>query len=80
MAKRGRTRSRYERLIGFGKRVPTPEDVRSTTEEREKVRSVLAVMESRQAELLVLKSHGLSYDELAAVFAIEPTSCVEVAA
>jgi RNA polymerase sigma-70 factor (ECF subfamily) len=67
-------RSRYERLFGIGKRVPTPEDVRSATEEQEKVRSVLAVMESRQAELLVLKSHGLSYEELAAALELNPAS------
>jgi RNA polymerase sigma-70 factor (ECF subfamily) len=67
-------RSKYELLFGSGKRVPTPEDVRSATEEQERVRSVLAVMESPQAELLVLKSHGLRYEELAAALELNPVS------
>ncbi|MDP8982913.1 MAG: sigma-70 family RNA polymerase sigma factor [Acidobacteriota bacterium] len=72
---RSRTRrSRYERPFGFLRRVPTPEDIRTTTEERERVRFVLAVIERRQAELLLLRSHGLSYDELAAALGLNPVS------
>lgn len=59
-------RNRYERMLGLVKSVPTPEDVRSSTEEQENVRAVLACMDARPAELLVLRSHGLSYQELAA--------------
>ena len=72
---RSRTRrSRYEGPFGFLKTVPTPEDVRTATEERERIRLVLAVMERRQAELLLLRSHGLSYDELAAALDLNPVS------
>jgi len=72
---RRRTRqSRYERLLGFARRVPTPEEVHSATEEQEKVRLVLAVVEPRQAELLLLRSHGLSYDELASALNLNPVS------
>jgi len=67
-------RSRYEQMVGFGKRVPTPEDVRSAAEEQERVRLVLAVIEPRQAELLVLRSHGLSYEELAEALELKPVS------
>jgi RNA polymerase sigma-70 factor (ECF subfamily) len=67
-------RSRYERLLGFGRPVPTPEDVRTAAEEQEKVRCVLAIIEPRQAELLVLRSHGLSYDEVAAPLELNPAS------
>jgi RNA polymerase sigma-70 factor (ECF subfamily) len=67
-------RSRYEQMLGFGKRVPTPEDVRSAAEEQERVRLVLAVIEPRQAELLVLRSHGLSYEELAEALELKPVS------
>jgi RNA polymerase sigma-70 factor (ECF subfamily) len=67
-------RSRYERLLGWGRSVPTPEDVRSAAEEQERVRLVLAVIEPRQAELLVLRSHDLSYDELAAALELNPAS------
>src|SRR5271163_3840404 len=63
-------RSRYERLLGFGPPVPTPEDVHAVAEEQERVRQVLTVMESRQAELLVLRSHGLTDEELAAALGL----------
>jgi RNA polymerase sigma-70 factor (ECF subfamily) len=67
-------RGRYERLFGWGRQVPTPEDVRSAAEEQERVRRVLATMEGRAAELLVLRSHGLSYEEMAAALELKPAS------
>jgi RNA polymerase sigma-70 factor (ECF subfamily) len=67
-------RSRYERLLGFGPKVPTPEDVRTAAEERERVRLVLAAVEPRQGELLVLRSQGLSYEELAEALELKPAS------
>lgn len=67
-------RSRYERLLGFGPKVPTPEDVRTASEERERVRLVLAFVEPRQAELLVLRSQGLSYEELSSALELNPAS------
>lgn len=66
-------RTRYEHLLGFV-RVPTPEDLRTATEEREKVHLVLASIEARQAELLLLHSHGLRYDELASALNLNPAS------
>lgn len=66
-------RVRYERMLGMG-RVPTPEDIRSLAEEQERVRSVLAALKSAQAEMLVLRSHGLQYEELAAVLELNPAS------
>jgi RNA polymerase sigma-70 factor (ECF subfamily) len=67
-------RARYERLLEWGRKVPTPEDVRSTAEEQERVRLVLAVMQARAAELLVLRSHGLSYEEVATALQLNPAS------
>ena len=67
-------RSRYEAMLGRGPSVPTPEDVRTIAEEQERVRLVLAAMEPRPAELLVLRSHGLSYDELATALELNPAS------
>jgi RNA polymerase sigma factor (sigma-70 family) len=58
-------RNRYERLLGRSRATPTPEEIRATTEEQERVRAVLRDMEARQAELVLLRSQGLSYDELA---------------
>ena len=67
-------RSRYESLLRVGQKVPTPEDVRNAAEEQEKVRLVLAVLASRQAELLILRSQGLSYEELAMALELNPAS------
>ena len=67
-------RSRYEQLFPFARRAPTPEDVRAATEEQEQIRLVLAVIEPRQAELLLLRSHGLSYDQLASALDLNPAS------
>jgi RNA polymerase sigma-70 factor, ECF subfamily len=67
-------RGRYERLLGIGRKVPTPEDVRSAVEEQEKVRLVLAVIAPRQAELLILRSQGLSYEEVATALELNPAS------
>jgi RNA polymerase sigma-70 factor (ECF subfamily) len=61
-------RTHYERLLGFVRRNrnPDPEEIHSANEEQERVRRVLASMAPRQAELLLLRNHGLSYEELAA--------------
>jgi RNA polymerase sigma-70 factor, ECF subfamily len=67
-------RARYEKLFGFGRQVPTPEDIRAATAEQQEVRLVLAVIEPRQAELLLLRSHGLSYEELASALDLNPVS------
>jgi RNA polymerase sigma-70 factor (ECF subfamily) len=72
-------RSRYEYLFrfipsGWVRSAPTPEDVRAANEESENVRAVLGVIQPRQAELLVLQSHGLTYDELASSLNLNPAS------
>jgi RNA polymerase sigma-70 factor (ECF subfamily) len=67
-------RARYEQMLGLGRRVPTPEDVRTAAEEQQNVRLVLARIQPRQAELLVLRSHGLSYEELAAALEMNSAS------
>jgi RNA polymerase sigma-70 factor, ECF subfamily len=72
--RRGTRRARYERLFGIARKVPTPEDLRTATEEREKVHAVLAVIKSDQAELLLLRSQGLGYGELADALDLNPAS------
>src|SRR4051812_34531604 len=67
-------RDKYERQVDLPPAAPTPEDVRATEEERRQVRRVLAALDPRDAELLLLRSHGLSYDELAAAIDVKPTS------
>ena len=77
--RRRERRGRYERLFGFLKPVathpvPTPEDLRATSEERDQVRRVLATIEPRAAELLLLRGQGLSYEEVAAALDLNPAS------
>ena len=66
--------NRYEGLIGFRKSPATPEELHLVREEQERVRLLLNSMHRRQAELLVLRSQGLSYDELAVALGLNPAS------
>jgi len=70
----GKRRVRYEALSEPPRDSLTPEEVHAAAEEREQVRRILAVLRARQAELLVLRSSGLSYDELAAALGLNPAS------
>ena len=67
-------RTRYESMLGFARPGPTPEELCTATEEQEKVRLVLAVIQRRQAELLLLRNQGLSYEELASALDLNPVS------
>jgi RNA polymerase sigma-70 factor (ECF subfamily) len=69
-------RLHYEGLLRFagGTPTPTPEDLHAATEERERVRQVLSVIARRRSELLLLRSHGLSYGELASALDLNPAS------
>ncbi len=57
----------YENLLGLvrGTPAPTPEDILAAAQDCDRVRRVLAAIASRQAELLLLRSEGLSYQDLA---------------
>ena len=67
-------RTRYESVLGFVRRTPTPEEIHSMNEEQDRVRLVLSVIEQRQAELLLLRSDGLSYEEGASALDLNPAS------
>jgi RNA polymerase sigma-70 factor (ECF subfamily) len=70
-------RIRYESLLASVRaevRPATPEQIHHTTEEQERVRQVLSVIGRRQAEFLVLRSHGFSYEEVASILGLNPTS------
>lgn len=67
-------RARYENLLAIVRRNPTPEQIHAAAEEQDRVRAVLASLPTRQAELLLLRSHDLNYSELAAALAIHPAS------
>jgi RNA polymerase sigma-70 factor (ECF subfamily) len=66
--------SRHESLTDATPGTPTPEEVRAAREEQEHVRVVLAALDARQAELLLLRSSGLSYEEVAAALELNPAS------
>ena len=72
--RRDARRARRSQLFRIVRVPPTPEEVRTAREEQERVRAVLALIGRRQAELLVLRSEGLRYDELACALGIRPTS------
>jgi len=67
-------RTRYEHLVSFVRGTPTPEEVHATNQEHEKVRRVLCLISPRQAELLLLRSQGLTYDEVASALKRNPAS------
>ena len=68
-------RARYEQALTFLRRSPaTPDELFSTREDQGRVRAVLAAMSRRQAELLILRSDGVPYDELAVVLSLNPAS------
>jgi RNA polymerase sigma-70 factor (ECF subfamily) len=72
---RGRERrGKYERLSTAGGAVATPEQVHAAAEEREQVRCTLAVLEARDAEMLLLQASGLRYQEIARALEINPAS------
>ena len=53
---------------------PSPEEAHAAEQERERVRLVLASLDARQAELLLLRSNDLSYAEVARAMDINPSS------
>jgi len=72
--RRNTRRARTENSAnGFGFS-PDPEQLRAEDEAREQVRLTLAALDARAAELLILRSDGLSYSELAAALDLNPAS------
>jgi RNA polymerase sigma-70 factor, ECF subfamily len=67
-------RERYERLLHLPAGSGNPEEIHAAAEEQQQVRRVLGMLDGRQAELLVLRSHGLSYEEVAAALDLNPAS------
>ena len=73
LRKRNR-RGKYERLAGDGPPSSNPEQLYRETERRHRVRTVLMRMKVRQAELLVLRSAGSSYQEIGEMTGLNPAS------
>jgi len=67
-------RSRYERLVSFVRGSPTPEELFAAHQEQARVRLLLAAIKPREAELLLLRSQGFSYEELSGILSLNPAS------
>lgn len=67
-------REKYERLFGFPRATPTPEQLHSEDQKQKQVRTALSAMKVRDAELLLLRSDGLSYQETAQILGLNPVS------
>ena len=72
--RRDARRNQYERQSGFSRSSLTPEEAHAAAEQREQVRQVLAALDPRQAELLLLRSSGLSYEEVASAADVNPVA------
>ena len=72
--RRRQRRERYERLFSVFHRNSTPEEIHVETEKRQQVRAVLAKLKPRTAELLLLRSDGLSYQEIADTLGLNAAS------
>ncbi len=70
-------RGHYERMLAWVQtRLPaaTPEDIHSVSQKQARVRSVLSVLEPRQAQFLVLRSQDFTYQEVASILNMNPAS------
>lgn len=66
-------RSRFEHLFSFVRESPpTPEHLYAVNAEQHRVRTVIGALNRRHAEILLLWSQGLSYQEIAAAVALKP--------
>ncbi len=68
-------RNRFERLLGMARESPpTPERLYAVSAEQRRVQTVLDALPRRHAELLLLRSHDLTYQEIAAALALNPNT------
>jgi RNA polymerase sigma-70 factor (ECF subfamily) len=72
--RRDARRARYVRSAPVANPPATPEDVTALGDEQRRVRAVLATLSRRDAALLLLRSEGLAYQELAAALGLNPAS------
>jgi RNA polymerase sigma-70 factor (ECF subfamily) len=66
-------REKYERLFSLT-RVTSSEHPDSVADRQDRVRRTLAALEKRSVEMLVLRSEGFSYQELAQALDMNPSS------
>jgi RNA polymerase sigma-70 factor (ECF subfamily) len=67
-------RQKYEAQADAPETARTPEELHAAEQERDQVRRVLAALDPRDAEMLLLRHQGFSYEELAAAIDVKATS------
>jgi RNA polymerase sigma-70 factor (ECF subfamily) len=67
-------REKYEGLFRFLRPSPTPEQLHTETENQERISKTLSAIRQRSAEILILRSDGMSHDEIAAELGIRSES------
>lgn len=72
--RRLRRQEKYQPLLTLLGMARSPEQLHATTQEQQNVRAVLAVLKRRDSELLVLRSEGLRYQEIAGILRLNETS------
>lgn len=66
--------ARREAAAGLPTPTPNPEQMHAANQEKEHVRAVLAALHARESELLLLRSIGLRYEEIASALELNPAS------
>ncbi len=66
--------ARCQRFFRLGLPPPTPEELHASTQEHEHVRHVLVLIKPRDAEILLLRGNGFSYQQLASALNLNPAS------
>lgn len=67
-------RERYEQWLAFVLPPRPPDELFASAQERGRVRTVLAALPRRQAELLLMRTEDVSHDDIARVLAVKPAS------
>ena len=72
--RRRNRRQRYERFFRPWRSPRTPDELHSIGEQQRQVRTTLAALKRREAEILVLRNEGLSYEDIAHAIGVRPAS------
>lgn len=67
-------RSRFERVLHLFQGPRTPEEIHFANDQQDRVSKVLGSMRRRDAELLLLRADGMSYEELASALGLHAAS------
>jgi len=67
-------REKYERWFAFSAPSNDPERAQEAVQQRTRIRTVLATLRPSDAQLVVLRAEGFSYEELARTLNLQPAS------